>query len=419
MPAKPTIIFQTCHTRKILGKSAQETSKTNHRFLLRLCIGQPDSDLSNIRAIFYIPLFFLLKQSGFEGGGEIKSHMFSKKYNDIVTIESILDAWGRFLRGKRRRKDVAEFQNRLAENLSSLYYDLQNKAYRHGSYFAFNIFDPKLRNIHKACVRDRLLHHIIYKELYPYFEQRFIYDSYSCRENKGTHKALERFKYFAGKVSKNHTRTCYVLKCDIKKFFANIDHSILRKILERNIEDKDILWLLEQVIDSFYVPNSIYAMAEMKKGLPLGNLTSQLLVNVYMHEFDIFVKQGLRVKYYIRYADDFIILSEDKKYLEDLLVKFHNFLNNKLYLTLHENKVYIKTYGSGVDFLGWVHFPHHRQLRTATKKKIIKNMKGYPKPETVNSYRGLLRHGNTYKIQKRIFPNTPLSHPEKRKSARN
>lgn len=300
------------------------------------------------------------------------------------------------MRGKRHKKDVMEFEIKLADNLLELYTTLRDKTYTHGGYSSFNISDPKPRNIHKATVRDRVVHHLLYKELYPYFEKRFIYDSYSCRENKGTHKALNRFKYFAGKVSKNHTRTCYVLKCDIKKFFANIDHNILKKILQRQIEDKNILWLLSQIIDSFSAKDNLTT------GLPLGNLTSQLLVNVYMHEFDMFMKQKLKVKYYMRYADDFVFLSEDKKELNLILQYIVVYLNEKLKLSLHPDKVYIKTYGSGVDFLGWVHFPYHRQLRTSTKRKIIKNMKGSPKPETVNSYRGIFSNGNTYKLRKTI-----------------
>ncbi len=196
-------------------------------------------------------------------------------------------------------------------------------------------------------------------------------------------------------MSKNHTRTCLVLKCDIKKFFASIDHAILKKILERHIADIDIRWLINQVVSSFHTTAS-------GVGLPLGNLTSQLLVNVYMHEFDMYLKQELRVKYYVRYADDFAILSNNRKYLEDILPKLRIFLTEKLRLTLHNHKVYIKTYDSGVDFLGWVHFPHHRQIRTTTKRKIIRMMRGYPKRETINSYRGLLGHGNTHKLQKRL-----------------
>ncbi len=321
--------------------------------------------------------------------------MFTHTYNSIITIENLLLTWERFLRGKKKKKDVIKFQAELATNIASLYSDLKNKTYTHGSYSAFNISDPKPRNIHKATVRDRILHHLIYKELYWHFHQQFIFDSYSCRKNKGTHKALDRFRDFARKVSKNHTRTCYVLKCDIRKFFASVDHAILMKILERHIVDPDIRALIHKVISSFYTTTSGI-------GLPLGNLTSQLLVNVYMHEFDVYLKQELRIKYYLRYADDFAILSESKEYLEKLLPWLQKFLNEKLHLTLHEHKVYIKTYDSGVDFLGWVHFPHHRQIRTTTKRKIVRMMKGYPKRETISSYRGLLGHGNTYQLQKRL-----------------
>jgi retron-type reverse transcriptase len=262
-------------------------------------------------------------------------------------------------------------------------------------YTAFNISDPKPRNIHKATVRDRVVHHLLYKELYFYFHQRFIYDSYSCRIEKGTHRALDRFRDFARSVSKNNTRSCFVLKCDIRKFFASINHDVLRTILKRYIADENILWLINQVLVSFDAGKD-------GVGLPLGNLTSQLLVNVYMHEFDMFVKQELLIKHYIRYADDFVILSDDKTYLVTLLPKFHIFLHEKLKLSLHEHKTYVKTYDSGVDFLGWVHFPHYRQIRTTTKRKVIKKLMVYPKPETISSYRGLLGHGNTYKLQKKL-----------------
>ncbi|MFA7216680.1 MAG: hypothetical protein WC095_01710 [Candidatus Paceibacterota bacterium] len=166
--------------------------------------------------------------------------MFTHKYQDIISIENLLATWDRFLRGKRKKRDVIKFQLELADNLVELHTALKNKTYKHAGYSAFNISDPKPRNIHKATVRDRVLHHLIYKELYYYFDSRFIYDSYSCRKWKGTHRALDRFRYFAGKVSKNYTRTCYVLKCDIKKFFASIDQVILMKILERHIEDLEI-----------------------------------------------------------------------------------------------------------------------------------------------------------------------------------
>ena len=160
----------------------------------------------------------------------------------------------------------------------------------HGGYFAFNISDPKPRNIHKASVRDRLLHHALYRKLYPFFDRKFIADSYSCRERKGTHLALERFNEFARKVSGNNSKTVWVLKCDIRKFFASIDQKLLLDIVERYISDTDIISLLRSIIRSFQtIPG---------KGLPLGNLTSQLLVNVYMNEFDQYIKHRLKAIYY-------------------------------------------------------------------------------------------------------------------------
>jgi retron-type reverse transcriptase len=319
--------------------------------------------------------------------------MLEHKYEYIIKIENLLTTWEKFLRGKRRKKDVILFQAKLGDNLSDIHHSLANGTYKHGPYKVFNISDPKPRKIHKATVRDRVVHHLIHKTLYPYFDKRFIYDSYSCRKEKGVHRALNRLKFFAGKVSKNNSRTCYILKCDIKKFFASVDHETLIKILKRYITDQNIICLIDKIVSSFYtIRNGV--------GLPLGNLTSQLFANVYMHEFDMFIKQELLVKYYIRYTDDFIILSDSKEYLDDLLPKIEEFLRIKLKLALHENKVYIKTHASGVDFLGWIHFSHHRQIRTSTKRKIIKKLKGYPKPQTIISYRGLLGHGDTYKLQK-------------------
>ena len=315
-------------------------------------------------------------------------------------MEKLLQAWQEFLRGKKNRSDVILFQARLMDNIFDLYNDLKNKTYMHGGYHEFNISDPKPRIIHKASVRDRLLHHLIYQELYGYFDTKFIYDSYSCRLNKGTHKALHRFKAFARKVSKNNTQTCYVLKCDIRKFFANIDHNVLKSILEKHIKDKDILWLLGQIIDSFH--STIMSRLNLDIGLPLGNLTSQLLVNIYMNEFDQFVKRNLKMKYYIRYADDFAILSEDKKYLKKILIQIDNFLQKELKLELHPNKVFIKTIASGIDFLGWIHFPYHRVLRTVTKNRMMKNLANNPKKGSVSSYLGMLKHGNAFKIRKDI-----------------
>ncbi|MEI7792821.1 MAG: reverse transcriptase/maturase family protein [Candidatus Berkelbacteria bacterium] len=318
-------------------------------------------------------------------------------YNDIISFENLLVSWGEFLNGKRKRQDVAEFSLNFMDNIVLLHDDLKNKTYIHGGYEAFRINDPKPREIHKASVRDRLLHHAIYRVLYPYFDRKFIYDSYSCRIDKGTHKAMNRFRDFGLKVSKNKTRTVWILKCDIRKFFANIDHQILKDILAVYIGDLDVLWLLSQIIDSFETGDKVGV------GLPLGNLTSQLLVNIYMNEFDQSVKRELKVRYYIRYADDFVLFSENKAELENLLLKIDEFLKDKLELELHPDKVYIKTLASGVDFLGWVHFADHRVLRKSTKRRIFRRVIDNPKNETCQSYLGILEHGNARKIEKELI----------------
>jgi len=313
-------------------------------------------------------------------------------YNSITSFDNLLVAWQEFLCGKRKRKDVSDFSVNLMDNLLLLHSELVDKTYRHGGYTAFKINDPKPRDIHKASVRDRLVHHAIYRILYPYFDRKFIYDSYSCRIDKGTHRAMNRFRDFGRIVSKNNTRTVWVLKCDIRKFFANIDHKVLKDILSKYIGDSDVLWLLGQIIYSF-------DSGREGAGLPLGNLTSQLLVNIYMNEFDHFVKRELKIKYYIRYADDFVVFSESKSKLENLLPKIAEYLQNNLKLELHPDKVYIKTLASGVDFLGWVHFIDHRVLRNATKWRMYRKLFDNPSDETYQSYLGLLRHGNAQKIK--------------------
>jgi len=312
-------------------------------------------------------------------------------FEEIISVENLLEAWKEFLKGKRKKKDVQKFSFCLMDNIFALHNDLSNHIYKHGGYQAFNINDPKPRNIHKASVRDRLLHHAIYRKLYPFFDRVFIADSYSCRISKGTHKAINRFRKFAYKTSKNNTKTCWVLKCDIRKFFANIDHEILLEILNKYISDKDIIWLLGEVVESF-------SSTKIGVGLPLGNLTSQLFVNIYMNEFDQFIKHKLKEKYYIRYADDFVIFSNNREQLESLIPLIREFLVEKLKLELHPNKIFIKTVASGIDFLGWVNFPDHRVLRTSTKRRMLKRIKESENPATLVSCLGLIKHGNTRKI---------------------
>ncbi len=321
---------------------------------------------------------------------------FVKNYDEIITIPKLLNAWEEFLVGKRKRQDVIIFQGQLMNNIFKLYHSLKDKIYQHGGYEAFRVSDPKPRDIHKATVSDRILHHLLYSETYTYFDQKFIYDSYSCRLEKGTHRALRRLREFSDEVSTNNHQTVWVLKCDIRKFFASINHLILKSILAKYLEDQDLLWLFSQVIDSFHTSGKTGV------GLPLGNLTSQLLVNIYMNEFDQFVKRDLKVARYLRYADDFLFLSGDKKYLENLRPKLDDFLEQRLKLSMHPKKVFLTTLASGVDFLGWVHFPEHLILRTVTKKRMFRRLDKNKTALTRNSYLGLLKHGHAHKLEEKV-----------------
>lgn len=299
------------------------------------------------------------------------------------------------MRGKRKRTDVQAFQLRLFDNVYALHRDLAEQTYRHGDYEAFKINDPKPRDIHKATVRDRLVHRALYRVLYRFFERTFIADSYSCRRGKGVHKALDRFTSFAFRASHNHTRTVWVLKCDLRKFFASIDQNILLDIVSAYVPDESVRRLIAEIVGSFHSTSDGI-------GLPLGNLTSQLLVNVYMNEFDRFAKHQLKAAYYIRYADDFVIFSPDKQWLTSLIPRILIFLRDELRLTLHPGKVSISTVATGVDFLGWVHFPDHRVLRSATRRRMFRRLEDDPAEKAMQSYCGLLSHGNAQKLRLRI-----------------
>jgi RNA-directed DNA polymerase len=338
-----------------------------------------------------------------EGGGIQIRHRCKLKiaYEKTISPENLLLAWREFLKGKRGKADVQKFGRNLIDNIFELHLELKSHTYRHGDYHAFNISDPKPRNVHKACVRDRLVHHAIYRQLYPFFDRGFIHDSYSCRLEKGTHKAMNRFRDFAYKVSRNNRGTCWILKCDIRKFFASVDHEILMGILRKNIYDSRLLWLLSEVVGSFSVKSGV--------GLPLGNLTSQLLVNIYMNELDQFVKHHMKAKYYIRYADDFVLVSDNREQMEHYIPLIQDFLWNRLKLNLHPNKVFIKTLAAGVDFLGWVHFPDHRVLRTTTKKRMIRKLNNEPIAEAITSYLGMIGHGNTNRIKSKYFKSAKIN----------
>ena len=321
-------------------------------------------------------------------------------YSNLISIENLFQAWSEFRKGKAKRFDVQKFERNLEDNLFGLQQRLKNKTYGHGEYQSFYVNDPKQRHIHKAKVADRVVHHLLYAFLYKLFDSSFIYDSYSCRLNKGTHKGVKRLEQFAGKVSQNYTVDCWALKCDIKKFFASVDHKVLLTLLKEKIKDEDIIWLLRQIIDSFCSDKG------GGKGMPLGNLTSQVFANIYLNELDQFVKHKLKTKYYIRYADDSLLLANDRKILHGYVGALRQFLAEKLRLELHPNKISIRRLNNGIDFLGYIVLPHYSLPRTKTKRRIFKKLKEKVGLEnfdqSLQSYLGYLKHVKSYELIQRL-----------------
>lgn len=333
----------------------------------------------------------------------LHQNLFSK----IISKENLLASWQEFKAGKKDKIDVQFFEHNLAENLIYLHNELKNKLYHHGNYTSFCIQDPKLRQISKASVRDRVVHHAIVRVLEPIFEKTFIFDSYSSRIGKGTHRAILRFKKFAWKLSKNNTKIVWVLKCDIKKYFDSVDHSILLSLIQRKISDADVLWLLKNIVNSFQKTSP-------KCGIPLGNLTSQLFSNVYLNPLDHFVKRTQKERYYIRYADDFVILSRDRGYLENIISTIRQYIVNILRLELHPDKVIIRKWSQGIDFLGYIVFPCYTILRTKTKKRMLREIRNNYQllreglmsrdkfKQSLHSYLGMLKHCRKHTIYEDI-----------------
>src|SRR3989344_4276150 len=337
--------------------------------------------------------------------------IYNKLFERIIEPENLFLAWDEFKKSKGKKLDVLRFEKNLEQNIFQIYRDLRDKTYKHGGYTSFYIHDPKLRHIHKATVRDRVLHHAVFNVLNPIFEPTFIPNSFSCRIGKGTHKGMKKVAEMIRTVSQNNTRQCYALKCDIRKFFDSVDHDMLISILDRKIKDEKVMNLLREIIEIFVASRpSLFK----RRGIPIGNLTSQIFANIYMNEFDQFIKHNLKVKYYARYTDDFIIVSTDKAYLENLISSIQDFLRARLCLELHPKKIHITKHIRGVDFLGYVILPEHIKLRTKTKRKIPKKIQEmvsrYKKGKiseltlysSLQSYLGVLSHANAHKLGQEI-----------------
>lgn len=337
--------------------------------------------------------------------------IYKNVFDKIISPESLFSAWDKFKKGKQKKPDVRQFEWRLEENIFQLHRDLKYHKYRHGAYISFYIHDPKRRHISKATVRDRVLHQAIFNALNPIFEPTFISHSFSCRIGKGTHKGINTLDRMTRQVSNNYSKPCFVLKCDIRKFFETVDHAILLRIIRRRIKDSNVSWLLETIIESFI---SRYSNLFKRKGLPIGNLTSQLFANIYLNEFDYFVKQESKIKRYVRYTDDFAIVAENRFYLESLIPVIRSFLSEKLCLELHPKKVGIRKFSQGIDFLGYVILPYHRVLRTGTKQRMFRKLKERARDykngtiseqtlrQSLQSYLGVLSHADAHRIGNRL-----------------
>lgn len=343
-------------------------------------------------------------------------------FEELISPENIFRAWAEFRRGKLGKLDVLKFDRYLEDNVFRLHDELKLHTYQHQPYQTFHVYDPKHRIISKATVRDRLVHHLVFDYLQSVFDKTFIYHSYSSRFEKGTHLAVYNLTSALRKVSHNYTGTAYALKCDIKRFFDNVSHQKLFEIIKKRLRGPKILRLIKGIIQSFSMPVDKFSekkkrereLQDSKIGLPIGNLTSQIFANIYLNKLDQFIKHKLKAKHYFRYADDFIIVHYSRAYLIKLQQSIGNYLSKQLNLELHPNKISIRKLSQGIDFLGYVVLPFHIKLRTKTKQRMIKKLtlardqllKGrlteYSFNQCLQSYLGLLRHGNGFTLSQAI-----------------
>jgi len=294
-----------------------------------------------------------------------------KTYNNlwerVVSFENLRLAYLEARKGKRYKDEVLQFSFNLEENLTNLQNHLIWKSWRPGRFRSFYVYDPKKRLICAPPFQDRVVHHALVRVIEPFFERKFIYDSYACRKGKGTHAAVQRLQSFLRKARRNWDRT-YVLKADISKYFPSINHARLLYLLSRTIRDKDVLWLCKTILN-----------VHAPKGIPVGALTSQLFANIYLNHLDHHIKDGLGIKYYVRYMDDFIVLGQSKQSLRNLLHEIETFLVCELYLMLNP-KTAIFPISRGIDFCGYRTWPTHilprkRNIRRARQRfKLLRNL---------------------------------------------
>jgi RNA-directed DNA polymerase len=347
-------------------------------------------------------------------------------YPQVYAYENLYQAFRQARRGgKRKQENVAAFEYDLEENLWALHAELRDHTYRPGPYRNFTVgpwrrdelWAPKERVISAAPFRDRVVHHALCNVIQPIFEARFITDSYASRVGKGTHAALDRCQAFARQRK-------YVLQCDVRQFFPSVDHAILRGILARHIADRDVLWLVDRILESgaglggtydvVWFPGDALWDALRPRGLPIGNLTSQFWANVYLHSLDQLVKQTLRCRRYLRYCDDFLLFHDDKAALWEWRAAVIERLAG-LRLTLHEERAVVYPTHTGIPFLGLRIFPHHRRLQRNNVHAFARRLRrmraeyreGTRSAESVRlSVQGWVAyavHAQTYRLRRRLL----------------
>lgn len=361
-----------------------------------------------------------------------------------IELEELFEAYFNCRSNKRNTANAIAFEIDYESNLVKLCEEINNGTYQIGRSIAFIVDKPVTREIFAADFRDRVVHHLIIGKLNHLFERQFIYDSYSCRVGKGTHFGIQRVDKFIRQCSANYTKECYILKLDLQGFFMSINKDILFAKLKHFIQekyhanDKDLMIkLCHQIIFNKPTKNCIVKgnksdwkeLPETKSlfhskpncGLPIGNLTSQVFANFYMDSFDHYIKHDLRIRYYGRYVDDFVIVHENKKYLKKLILKLSVFLQSELQATIHPKKIYLQHFSKGVKFIGTVILPNRIYIANRTRgnfynaiekqNQIARNHKPTKDEQQVfqssmNSYLGIMNHYKTYKLRKEmIFKN--------------
>jgi retron-type reverse transcriptase len=295
-----------------------------------------------------------------------------------------------------------DFEMHLEDNLFSLFIELKNCTYKHSNYTFFQVFDNKKRDIFKAEVRDRVVHQVVYEYLLAHFGESFISDSYASRISKGQYRAINTLRYFIKLVSCGCHGPVYVLKCDVKKYFDNIDHDVLIGLIVAKIggkcrdkveENDGLLRIIREIVSSYH------STSGHDKGVPLGNVTSQIFANIYLDVLDQYAKKKLGCRYYVRYNDDVAIVSDDREYLELTRNKIIDFVRMILHLDIPIEKTSIRKVGWGIEFLGVILLSDATLLRNKTKGKIYKNIND----KNVHSYLSILKHCNSFNLCSKIL----------------